>query len=262
MSRRLVTAAAQLGPIHRTDSRESVVKRLVELMRQAADRGCTLVVYPELALTTFFPRWLYDSQDEIDAWFEREMPNAATRPLFEEAKRLGIGFHLGYAELCEEDGATRRFNTAILVGPDGAIVGKYRKIHLPGTAEPVPDAPFQHLEKRYFEIGNLGFPVWRAHGAIVGMCICNDRRWPETFRVMGLKGAEMVVLGYNTPDFNIHTDEPKHLRMFHNHVTMQANAYQNGAGWSPPPRPATRTGSGSSAGLCIIAPLARSRRWR
>ena len=162
MSRHLV-AAAQLGPIHRADSRESVVRRLVDLMRQAADRGCRLVVYPELALTTFFPRWLYDSQDEVDAWFEHEMPNAATRPLFDEAKRLGIGFHLGYAELCEEDGATRRFNTAILVGPDGAIVGKYRKIHLPGTAEPVPDAPFQHLEKRYFEVGNLGFPVWRAH---------------------------------------------------------------------------------------------------
>ena len=79
MSRRLVAAAAQLGPIHRADSRESVVRRLVDLMRQAADRGCGLVVYPELALTTFFPRWLYDSQDEVDAWFEREMPNAAAR---------------------------------------------------------------------------------------------------------------------------------------------------------------------------------------
>ena len=91
MSRRLVAAAAQLGPIHRADSRESVVLRLVDLMRQAADRGCRLVVYPKLALTTFFPRRLYDSQDEVDAWFEHEMPNAATRPLFDEAKRLGIG---------------------------------------------------------------------------------------------------------------------------------------------------------------------------
>ncbi len=254
MSRRLVAAAAQLGPIHRTDSRESVVRRLVDLMRQAADRGCGLVVYPELALTTFFPRWLCDSQDEVDAWFEREMPNAATRPLFEEAKRLGIGFHLGYAELCEENGATRRFNTAVLVGPDGAIVGRYRKIHLPGTAEPVPGAPFQHLEKRYFEVGNLGFPVWRAHGAIVGMCICNDRRWPETFRVMGLKGAEMVVLGYNTPDFNIHTDEPGHLRMFHNHLTMQANAYQNGCWVVASAKAGREDGFGLIGGSCIIAP--------
>ena len=253
MSRHLV-AAAQLGPIHRADSRESVVRRLVDLMRQAADRGCRLVVYPELALTTFFPRWLYDSQDEVDAWFEHQMPNAATPPLFDEAKRLGIGFHLGYAELCEENGATRRFNTAILVGPHGAIVGKYRKIHLPGTAEPVPDAPFQHLEKRAFEVGNLGFPVWSAHGAIVGMCICNDRRWPETFRVMGLKGAEMVVLGYNTPDFNIHADEPKHLRMFHNHVTIQANAYQNGCWVIASAEAGREDGFGLIGGSCIIAP--------
>ena len=254
MSHHLVVAAAQLGPIHRADSRESVVRRLVELLRQAAGRGCRLVIFPELALTTFFPRWLYDSQDEIDAWFEREMPNAATRPLFEEAKRLGVGFHLGYAELCEEGGTLHRYNTAVLVGSDGDLIGKYRKIHLPGTAEPVPDAPFQHLEKRYFEVGNLGFPVWRAHGAIIGMCICNDRRWPETFRVMGLKGAEMVVLGYNTPDFNIHTDEPKHLRMFHNHVTMQANAYQNGCWVVASAKAGREDGFGLIGGSCIIAP--------
>ena len=81
---RKLAIANQLGPIHRTDSRESAVRRLVDPMREAADRGCRLVVYPELALTTFFPRWLHDSQDEIDAWFEREMQNDVTRPLFDE----------------------------------------------------------------------------------------------------------------------------------------------------------------------------------
>ena len=254
VSRRLVVAAAQLGPIHHADSRESVVRRLVELLRQAAGRGCRLVVFPELALTTFFPRWLHDSQEEVDAWFEREMPNAATRPLFEEAKRLGVGFHLGYAELCGEGGALHRYNSAVLVGPGGDVIGKYRKIHLPGTVEPVPDAPFQHLEKRYFEVGNLGFRVWRAHGAILGMCICNDRRWPETFRVMGLKGAEMVVLGYNTPDFNIHADEPAHLRMFHNHLTMQANAYQNACWVVASAKAGREDGFGLIGGSCVIAP--------
>ena len=254
MSRRLVVAAAQLGPIHRADSRERVVGRLVALLRQAAGRGCRLVVFPELALTTFFPRWLHGSQEEVDAWFEREMPNPATRPLFEAAKRLGVGFHLGYAELCEEGGALHRYNTAVLVGPGGDLIGKYRKIHLPGTAEPVPDAPFQHLEKRYFEVGNLGFRVWRAYGAILGMCICNDRRWPETFRVMGLKGAEMVVLGYNTPDFNIHAEEPKHLRMFHNHLSMQANAYQNACWVVASAKAGREDGFGLIGGSCVIAP--------
>ena len=61
----------------------------------------------------------------------------------------------------------------------------------------------------------------------MGMCICNDRRWPETFRVMGLQGVEMVVLGYNTPTTNAQSDEPPHLRSFHNALSMQAGAYQN-----------------------------------
>ena len=78
--------------------------------------GAKLVVFPELALTTFFPRYWYDDIAEIDAWFEREMPNAATQPLFDLAKDLGVGFYLGYAELALEQGATHRYNTSILVG--------------------------------------------------------------------------------------------------------------------------------------------------
>ena len=76
-----------------------------------------------------------------------------------------------------------------LVDNKGAIVGKYRKVHLPGHADHRPGYPLQHLEKRYFEPGDLGFPVWRAFDGNVGMCICNDRRWPETYRVMGCKGS-------------------------------------------------------------------------
>ena len=104
MARTLTIGAAQLGPIQRSDSRESVVKRLIHLLHQAHERGCQLVIYPEMALTSFFPRWFMTDQSEVDAFFEFEMPNAATQPLFEEARRLGIGFHLGYAELAVENG--------------------------------------------------------------------------------------------------------------------------------------------------------------
>jgi len=249
-----MTAAAQLGPIQSTDSREGTVARLLELLREAAAAGCRLVVFPELALTTFFPRWLYETQAEVDRWFEREMPNAATQPLFDEARRLGVAFHLGYAELVEEGGATHRYNTCILVGPNGDIVGKYRKIHLPGTAEPVPDAPFQHLEKRYFEVGDLGFRVWRACDTVIGMCICNDRRWPEAFRVMALKGMQMMVLGYNTPDVNIHQHEPVHLRQFHNRLSIQANAYFNAAWVVAAAKAGVEDGFGLIGGSCIVAP--------
>ena len=144
--------------------------------------------------------------------------------MFDEAKKLGIGFYIGYAELTPEG---RRFNTAILVGPDGSIVGKYRKVHLPGHAEHKPKAAFQHLEKKYFEVGDLGFRVWRYLDTITGMLICNDRRWPEAFRVLALQGAEIVALGFNTPSENLHYPEPPALRVHHHLIMAQSMAFQN-----------------------------------
>lgn len=229
MTRKINLAVAQLGPIARAETREQVVKRLIAMLKEAAGRGSTFVVFPELALTTFFPRWYFEDQAEIDTWFETEMPNAATRPLFAAAAELGIGFNIGYAELVEEDGRIRHFNTSIVVDSTGKIVGKYRKIHLPGHSEYEAYRPWQHLEKRYFEPGNLGFPVYEVDGAKVGMFICNDRRWPETWRVMGLKGAEIICGGYNTPTHNPPVPQHDHLNSFHHLLSMQAGSYQNGA---------------------------------
>ena len=254
MSRKLRAAVAQLGPIHLSDSREMVVKRLCALLREAHGAGASFVVFPELALTTFFPRWWMTEQAEVDKYFEREMPNAATRPLFDLAKEYGIGFYLGYAELTEEAGQVRHYNTSILVDPAGDIVGRYRKIHLPGHSEHLPKAPFQHLEKRYFDVGNDGFHVWRFMDAVVGMCICNDRRWPETYRVMGLQGVEIVALGYNTPIENIHVREPEHLRMFHHLLSLQAGAYQNAAWVLAAAKCGAEDGFAMIGGSAIVAP--------
>ena len=254
MARIITVGAAQLGPIARDEPRSSAVARMLDLLRQARARGCGLVVFPELALTTFFPRWYFEDQAEIDAFFEPAVPNPDTQALFDEAARLGIGFYLGYAELVEQDGRVRHFNTSILVDRAGKIVGKYRKVHLPGHREPEPRWPFQHLEKRYFETGDLGFPVFEALGGRIGMCICNDRRWPETYRVMGLQGVEMVLLGYNTPMHYPPAPEHDHLQGFHNHLVMQAGAYQNGA-WVVG---VAKTGREEDCDLlgqsCIIAP--------
>ena len=161
---------------------------------------------------------------------------------------------LGYAELTHENGSIRHFNTSILVERDGTIVGKYRKIHLPGHAEHEPERPFQHLEKRYFEIGNLGFPVTRAFGGLFGMCICNDRRWPETYRVMGLQGVEMILLGYNTPVHNPPSPEHDNLANFHNHLVMQSGAYQNGTFVVGVAKGGDEEGVPAIAGSAIIAP--------
>ena len=255
MTRILRVGAAQMGPIAREDSRGQVVDRLIKLMRQAHGAGCDLVVYPEMALTTFFARWLIEDQDELDAWYEREMPGSETQALFAEAKRLGIGFHLGYAELTDEEGKAHRYNTAILVDKAGEIVGKYRKIHLPGSVEPLSDGPGQWFEKRYFEVGNLGWPVFRAFGGVMGIAICNDRRWPETYRVMGLQGVEMIVLGYNSP-VNLDGDpfEIGALEPFHNHLVMQAGAYQNATWVVGVAKAGHEEGSDMIGQSCIIAP--------
>ena len=101
------------------------------------------------------------------------------------------------------------------------MLSKYRKVHLPGTVEPFkdPEATNQ-LEKRYFTPGDLGFNAFRAPGLvpdaikkstakdgestvgkgdpILGMMICNDRRWPEAWRTYSLQGAEILMFGYNT----------------------------------------------------------------
>ena len=224
MSRLVTIGAAQLGPVEPDHSRAEVVERMKALMGEAHAGGCDLVVYPELALTTFFPRWWFDDQAELDGYFETEMPGPQTQPLFDEAGRLGIAFSLGFAELTADG---HHYNTQILVGSDGCEVGRYRKVHLPGHAEHEPWRPFQHLEKRYFEVGD-GFHTWLALGGVVGMAICNDRRWPETYRVLGLGGAELALIGFNTPRHYPLDPGQDRLGEFHNHLVMQAGAYQNG----------------------------------
>ncbi len=254
MARIVHTAAAQMGPIAKSETRKDTVGRLIAMMREAKSRGADLIVFTELGLTTFFPRGLIEDEAELDSYYETEMPGPATQPLFEEAKKLGIGFYLGYAELVREANRKRRFNTAILVDRSGTIVGEYRKVHLPGHAAPQPGRIHQHLEKRYFEPGDLGFRVWRAFGGVMGMCICNDRRWPETYRVMGLQGVEMVMLGYNTPyDHTGHRDIDS-LTQFHNHLSMQAGAYQNSTWVIGTAKCGVEEGSNMVGQSAIIAP--------
>lgn len=251
----LRVGAAQLGPIGRHESRASVVDRLLVLLREAASANVELVVYPELALTSFFPRWFVEGEDDLDldSFYETEMPGPETRRLFDEAKELGVGFCLGYAELTPDG---HRYNTQILVERDGSVVGKYHKVHLPGHREPEPWREFQHLERRYFEPGN-DFPTWRAFGGVVGMAICNDRRWPETYRCLALGGAELILIGYNTPTHYAPDPSQDPLQSFHSHLVMQAGAYQNGCFVVGVAKGGKEEGVDSLADSCVIAPTGR-----
>ncbi len=252
MARHLTLAVCQTGPIQRRATRAETVGRLVHLLERAAAAGATLAVFPEMALTTFFPRWSLE-EGEIDAFYETEMPGPETQPLFDAARRLRIGFALGYAELDVAGGRRRRFNAMVLVGPDGAVIGHYRKMHIPGSAAP-EEGTTVHLERRYFEPGDLGFPVFGFGGVRVGMTLCNDRRWPETYRMLCLAGAEVVLIGYNTPVVLDEAPALAHLRMFHNHLPMQAGAYQNTLWIAAAAKAGLEDGQALIGGSCIIAP--------
>jgi predicted amidohydrolase len=256
MSRILRIAAAQMGPNQRADSRARTLGRMIALLEQAAARGATLVVFPELAFTTFFPRWLLEGA-ALDQYYERAMPNPQVQPLFDRARALGVGFYVGYAEITP---GGERFNCSILVEPEGSILGRYRKVHLPGSVEPRAGAVFQQLEKRYFAYGDLGFPAFRAgaawRDAIMGMMICNDRRWPEAWRVLGLQGVELVCVGYNSAayDPNGGSTEDETLRTFHSKLVVQANAYMNATWAVAVAKAGNEDGSGLIGGSCIVDP--------
>jgi predicted amidohydrolase len=250
--REIVIGGAQMGPIQRADTREGVVARMIALLDDANRAGCNLVIFPELCLTTFFPRWYIEDQAEVDSWFEREMPNGATAPLFARARDLGIAISLGYAELTPDG---QHFNTQILTDTEARIIGKYRKIHLPGHDEYDSERSFQHLEKRYFLPGDLGFPVVRNINAWMGMLICNDRRWPEAYREMGLQGVELTMLGYNTPSGNSqNSQESAELRAFHSDLSVQAGAYQNSTWVVAVAKAGDEDGHPLNGGSVIVSP--------
>ncbi len=256
MSRFLTIGAAQLGRVGRDEPREHVVERMLELLRDAKTHACELVVFPELALTTFFPRWYEADRADAEHWYETEMPSPATKPLFDEARQLGVGFCLGYAEATppDVDDVVHHYNSQILVERDGSVVAVYRKVHIPGHEADEPWRPFQHLERYYFEPGPEGFGVWRAFGGLVGMMICNDRRWPETYRVMGLQGVELILCGYNTPIHYAPDPSQDILQGFHNALVMQAGAYQNGTWVVGVAKGGIEEGVDSLAQTCIVAP--------
>ena len=259
MVRILRAAAAQMGPTQKADTREHTLSRMLKLLEEAAAQGASLAVFPELAFTTFFPRWLLEGE-ALDQYFERAMPNPAVRALFDRARALRIGFYVGYAELTANG---QRFNSSILVDSTGEILGRYRKVHLPGSVEPRSGARYQQLEKRYFEYGDLGFPAFRAgeewHHAIMGMMVCNDRRWPESWRVLGLQGVELVCIGYNSAayDPNGGVTEDGALRTFHSKLVTQANAYMNATWAISVAKAGEEDGSGLIGGSCIVDPNGR-----
>ena len=210
MPRYMKVAAAQMGPNNEGTPREAIVERMLVLLEQAARDGVELLVYPEMALTTYFPKKI---RTDVDQFFETEVPPKALEPLLRRATAARIAVHVGFCE--KADG--KYFNSALLTDRDGRLCGTFRKIHLPGTK--APDGFAQVYEPYYFAHGDTGYRVWDCAGTKIGIAICQDRRYPESYRALALQGAEIILIGYNTPISALALDL--------NELCLRAGAYAN-----------------------------------
>ena len=238
MARQVKVAAAQMGPINEGTGRDEVVDRMLVLLEQAITEQVELIAYPEMALTTYFPKRI---RDDYDQFFEHEVPPKALEPVLRRAREACVAVHVGFCE--KADG--HYFNTALLTDERGGLAGTYRKIHLPGR--PAPDGVAQVYEVRYFETGNTGYRVFPLAKARVGIAICQDRRYPESYRCLGLGGAEIVLIGYNTPLSPMALDQ--------NELVLRAGAYENSLFVVGIAKAGVEDGLELIGGSCIVGPL-------
>ena len=291
--RELTVAAAQLGPNQLASPREEILARIIKLLDGAAAAGAKLIVYPELALTAFFPVHLWQDEAALADFFEPESaadPHAVVnsprvKPLFDRAREHGVDVYIGYAERwTDASGKVTDYNTTVYYsGSEGRVLAKYRKVHLPGTREPVAGANVaQQMEKRYFTPGDLGFQAFRVPGLvpgavraddavgedmaslegkgdpIVGMLICNDRRWPEAWRCYGLQGVELVLQGFNTtawaPQHPGSFEEQEKMALLHHHISCQSGSYTNACYSINVAKAGVEDGGHLMAGTCIYDP--------
>ncbi|HLW48677.1 MAG TPA: nitrilase-related carbon-nitrogen hydrolase [bacterium] len=240
MARYLKVAAAQLGPNNEGTPVDTIVARMRRLMDEAAAEGAAVVAYPEMALSPYFPKRI---REDADQFFSREVPPAALAPVIDAARRAAVVWHVGF---CERDG-DRRFNTAVLIDETGRVCGRYRKTHLPGTNGADAHQPGRVYEPYYFDSGDTGFRVFETRRARIGVAICQDRRYSETYRCLGLGGAEVMLIGYNTPA------APRALAL--NQLVMRAGAYENHMFVVGAAKAGVEDGLELIGGSCIISPL-------
>lgn len=159
--------------------KEAAIEKHLGLIRQAAEEGAQIVCLQEIFNGPYF------CAEQSIKWYDMTEPvpdGPTVRWMQSLAKELGIAMIVPVYEV-EQEGIF--YNTAAVLAPDGAFVGKYRKTHIPHVAP-------GFWEKFYFRPGNLGYPVFDLGFAKIGIYICYDRHFPEGARCLGLNGAEIV----------------------------------------------------------------------
>jgi N-carbamoylputrescine amidase len=151
--------------------------RACDFVREAARQGAEIVCLPELFRTQYF------CQTEDHEYFKlaEEIPGPSTNALGVVAREFEVTI---IASLFEKRAAGLYHNTAAILGPDGGLMGRYRKMH-------IPDDPLFY-EKFYFTPGDLGFLAWKTEHATIGVCVCWDQWYPEAARLTALRGAQIL----------------------------------------------------------------------
>ena len=156
---------------------EKNFSRAIEFIREAAAKGAQIVCLPELFRSQYFCQ----TEDHKNFDLAEEIPGKSTSALGEVARETGAVI---IASLFEKRSAGVYHNTAAIIGADGKLIGKYRKMH-------IPDDPLYH-EKFYFAPGDLGFQAWSTAQGKIGVCVCWDQWYPEAARLTALHGAEII----------------------------------------------------------------------
>ncbi|MBM3812187.1 MAG: acyltransferase [Acidimicrobiia bacterium] len=176
----LIQAANALAPDRPLQRiKQAMIDKHLGYIKQAAEAGAQIVCLQEIFYGPYFcaeqqTRW-YD--------FTEAVPDGETTRLMQElARKHSMAIIVPVYEK-EQEGLF--YNTAAVIGRDGAYLGKYRKTHIPHVAP-------GFWEKFYFRPGNLGYPVFDLGFAKIGVYICYDRHFPEGARALGLNGAEIV----------------------------------------------------------------------
>lgn len=179
-------SAAQMGPS--SETKEENVDRIVDLVAEAVKAKSQIICFPELSLTSYFAPY---NDSNFHKHFDT-LPNQITEGLFDYLKDKNIFVILPYAEF---DGF-KYYNSAVIIHK-GEIIGKYRKVHLPGAFP--NEKGVSGYERLYFAPGNLGFPVFDLGSVKIGIQICYDRLFPEGFRSLALQGAQIIFNPTNAP---------------------------------------------------------------
>ena len=155
---------------------------LAEGIRIAAGAGAEIVCLQELTLSPYFA--VTEDRVEEAASFAEDVETGPTTTFAREmAAETGSHVHASLYERADDGGIG--FNTAVCVAPDGELVARTRKLHIPVTAG--------YYEDRYFRPGDTGYPVVEVGPASFGFPTCWDQWFPELARAYSLAGAEVIV---------------------------------------------------------------------